>query len=96
LSHIAGTEPAVINLALTGTCISLGRRIGIRQLARKDDAAVNLYVGGRMGARIKEVTCKIAVGKIRREARKPSSLIWPKGGPRPGQPVSAAQVVTSA
>jgi NADH dehydrogenase len=51
LSHIAGTEPAVINLALTGTCISLGRRAGIRQLARKDDAAVNLYIGGRMGAR---------------------------------------------
>jgi len=57
---------------------------------------VNLYVGGRMGARIKEVTCKIAVGKIRREARKPGSLIWPKGGPRPEQPVSAARVVTSA
>jgi len=96
LSHIAGTEPAVINLALTGVCVSLGRRVGIRQLARKDDAAVNIYIGGRMGARIKEVTCKIAVGKIRREARKPGSLIWPKGGPRPEQPVSAARVVTSA
>lgn len=96
LSHIAGTEPAVINLALTGTCISLGRHVGIRQLARKDDAAVNLYIGGRMGARIKEMTCKVAVGKIRREARKPGSLIWPKGGPRPEQPVSAAQAVASA
>jgi NADH:ubiquinone reductase (H+-translocating) len=96
LSHIAGTEPAVINLALTGTCISLGRCVGIRQLARRDDAAVNLYIGGRMGARIKEVTCKIGVGKIRREARKPGSLIWPKGGPRPAQPVSAAHAVTSS
>ena len=96
LSHIAGTEPAVINLALTGTCVSLGRRAGIRQLARKDDAAVKLYIGGRMGARIKEVTCKLGVGKIRREARKPGSLVWLKGGPRPEQPVSAAQVVTSA
>jgi NADH:ubiquinone reductase (H+-translocating) len=96
LSHIAGTEPAMINLALTGTCISLGRRAGIRQLARKDDAAVNLYIGGRMGARIKEATCKLGVGKIRREAAKPGSLIWLKGGPRPEQPVSAAQAVTSA
>ena len=96
LSHIAGTEPAVISLALTGTCVSLGRRAAIRQLARKDDAAVRLYIGGRMGAKIKEVTCKLGVGKIRREARKPGSLVWLKGGPRPEQPVSAAQVVTSA
>ncbi|MGV9821883.1 NAD(P)/FAD-dependent oxidoreductase [Nocardia xishanensis] len=96
LSHIAGTEPAVIDLALTGTCVSLGRRVGIRQLARGDDTAVNLYIGGRMGARIKEMTCKIGVGKIRREARKPGSLIWPKGGPRPERPDSAAPVVTSA
>ncbi|MFQ6332029.1 NAD(P)/FAD-dependent oxidoreductase [Nocardia sp. CWNU-33] len=95
LSHIAGTEPAVIDLALTGSCVSLGRRVGIRQLARKDDIAVNLYIGGRMGARIKEMTCKVAVWKIRREARKPGSLIWPKGGPRPEQSASAAPVVTS-
>ncbi|MFE7746986.1 NAD(P)/FAD-dependent oxidoreductase [Nocardia sp. NPDC057455] len=96
LSHIAGTEPAVVDLALLGSCVSLGRRVGIRQLARKDDTAVNLYIGGRAGARIKEVTCKIGVGKIRREARKPGSLAWPKGGPRPEQPVSAGPVVTSA
>ncbi|MET8875134.1 FAD-dependent oxidoreductase [Nocardia sp. NPDC004604] len=96
LSHIAGTEPAVINLAVMGTCISLGRRVGLRQLARKDDTSVNLYIGGRMGARIKEVTCRIGVGKIRREARKPGSLIWPKSGPRPEQPAAAAPVVTSS
>ncbi|MEV5834510.1 FAD-dependent oxidoreductase [Nocardia sp. NPDC052112] len=96
LSHIAGTEPAVIDLALIGSCVSLGRRVGIRQLARKDDTSVNLYIGGRMGARIKEVTCKIGVGKIRREARKPGSLVWPKGGPRPAQPTCATPVVTSA
>lgn len=93
LSHIAGTEPTVVDLALIGTCISLGRRVGIRQFARKDDTAVNFYIGGRAGARIKELTCKIGVGKIRREAREPGSLIWPKGGPRPA---SAAPVVTSA
>ncbi|UGT67571.1 FAD-dependent oxidoreductase [Nocardia gipuzkoensis] len=96
LSNIAGTEPAVIDLALIGTCISLGRHAGIRQLARKDDTAVSLYVGGRIGARIKEVTCKIGVGKIRREAREPGSPSWPKGGPRPAQPAGAAPVVTSS
>lgn len=94
LSHIAGTEPAVIDLAFTGVCVSLGRRAGIRQLARKDDTAVNVYIGGRMGAAIKEVTCKFVVSKrIRREARKPGSMGWPKGGPRPEQPTSAARVV---
>jgi NADH:ubiquinone reductase (H+-translocating) len=95
LSHIAGTEPAPIDLALTGTCISLGRRVGVRQLARKDDAVVNLYIGGRVGARVKEMTCKLGVVKIRREARKPGSLVWLRGGPRPEQPVSVAQVVAS-
>ncbi|WP_225730592.1 MULTISPECIES: NAD(P)/FAD-dependent oxidoreductase [unclassified Nocardia] len=89
LAHIAGTEPTALDLALTGTCVSLGRRVGIRQLARKDDVAVNLYVGGRAGARIKELTCKIGVGKIRREARKPGSLIWLKGGPRPARRAAA-------
>ncbi|MGI5157821.1 NAD(P)/FAD-dependent oxidoreductase [Microbispora sp. CA-102843] len=96
LSRISGTEPAVIDLAFTGACVSLGRRAGIRQLARKDDTAVNVYIGGRMGAAIKEVTCKFVVAKrIRLEARKPGSMGWPKGGPRPGQPASTARVVTS-
>ncbi|MER6007102.1 FAD-dependent oxidoreductase [Nonomuraea angiospora] len=89
LSRIAGTEPAVISLAFSGACVSLGRHTGIRQLARKDDTAVNLYVGGRMGATIKEVTCNFAVKRIRREARRPGSLFWVKGGPRPEQPYGA-------
>ncbi|MFG6191744.1 NAD(P)/FAD-dependent oxidoreductase [Nonomuraea sp. JJY05] len=94
LSRIAGTEPAVISLAFSGACVSLGRHTGIRQLARKDDTAVNLYVGGRMGAAIKEVTCNFAVKRIRREARRPGSLIWVKGGPRPEQPAPAPRGVT--
>ncbi|WP_328841328.1 NAD(P)/FAD-dependent oxidoreductase [Streptomyces europaeiscabiei] len=96
LSRIAGTEPAVIDLAFTGACVSLGRRAAIRQLARKDDTAVNIYIGGRTGAAIKEVTCRFVVSKrIRREARKPGSMGWPKGGPRPEQATSASQEVTS-
>ncbi|WP_020576755.1 NAD(P)/FAD-dependent oxidoreductase [Actinopolymorpha alba] len=95
LSRIAGTDPAVISLAFTGACVSLGRHAGIRQLARKDDSAVNVYVGGRMGAAIKEFTCNLAVSRIRREARKPGSTVWVKGGPRPEQPATAARVVTS-
>ncbi|GAA4054409.1 NAD(P)/FAD-dependent oxidoreductase [Actinomadura miaoliensis] len=91
LSRIAGTEPALIDLAFTGACVSLGRRAGVRQLARRDDTAVDLYIGGRMGALIKEVTCRFVVAKrIRGEARKPGSMSWPKGGPRP-----AARAVAS-
>jgi NADH dehydrogenase len=83
LSRIAGTDPAPIDLALTGSCVSLGRRVAVRQLARKDDIPVNAYVGGRAGAAIKELTCRVALWKIRLEARRPGALIWPKGGPRP-------------
>jgi NADH:ubiquinone reductase (H+-translocating) len=89
LSRIAGTEPAVINVAFSGACVSLGRRSGIRQLARKDDTAVNVYIGGRAGAAIKEMTCKFAVRKIRSEAREPGSMIWFKGGSRPAQGVTS-------
>ncbi|MFD8531261.1 NAD(P)/FAD-dependent oxidoreductase [Streptosporangium canum] len=95
LSRIAGTEPAVIDQAFTGSCVSLGRRAGIRQLARKDDTTVNLYIAGRMAAVIKEATCKLGVSRIRREARKPGSGFWPKGGPRPEQPASAPRGVAS-
>ncbi|WP_031157941.1 NAD(P)/FAD-dependent oxidoreductase [Streptosporangium roseum] len=86
LSRIAGTEPAVINLAFSGACVSLGRRIAVRQIARKDDTAMNAYVGGRMGAAIKEFTCRFAVTRIRREASRPGSAMWLKGGPRLEQP----------
>ncbi|MFC6155342.1 NAD(P)/FAD-dependent oxidoreductase [Kribbella jiaozuonensis] len=83
LSRIAGTEPAALDLAFTGACVSLGRHAGIRQLARKDDTAVNLYIAGRLGAVIKETACKFVIEKrIRREAHDPGSMGWPKGGPR--------------
>ena len=96
LSRIAGTEPAMINLAFSGACVSLGRHAAVRQIARKDDTPVNVYIRGRMGAVVKEVACKYVVSKrIRREAGKPGSMGWPKGGPRPEQPASAARVVTS-
>lgn len=95
LSRIAGTDPALISLAFTGSCVSLGRRAGLRQFARKDDTAVNVYFDGRMGAAYKEMTCKLAVSRIRREARKPGSVVWVKGGPRPEQPASADRVVAS-
>ena len=93
LSRIAGTEPAVIDQAFLGSNVSLGRRAAVIQWARKDDTPVNLYFGGRLGAALKEAVCKGTVCGIRREARKPGSTFWVKGGTRPEQPVVAPEVV---
>jgi NADH dehydrogenase FAD-containing subunit len=82
LSRIAGSEPAVIDQAFTGQCISLGRNAGTIQLAHLDDRAVPLYIGGRAAAAIKEAVCKGTITFLSREARKPGSYFWLKGGKR--------------
>ena len=95
LSRIAGIEPAVIDQAFVGSCISLGRHAATVQLARKDDTPVKFYLGGRLAASVKEAICKGTVWGLRREARKPGSTFVMKGGKRPEQPASAPKVVTS-
>jgi NADH:quinone reductase (non-electrogenic) len=82
LSRIAGTAPAVINQAFTGQCISIGRSYATVQLARPDDTPVNLFIGGRFAASIKELVCKGTVWGIRKEAAKPGWYRWLKGGKR--------------
>ena len=82
LSRIAGTPPATVNQAFTGQCISLGRSYATIQLARPDDTPVNLFIGGRVAASIKEAVCKGTVWGIRREAAKPGWYRWLKGGKR--------------
>lgn len=88
LAHIAGEQPAVISQAFVGQCISLGRGGGTIQLARTDDTALPLYVGGKAAAAVKEAICKGTVNALRKEARKPGAYFWIKGGKRP-----AAQAV---
>jgi NADH:quinone reductase (non-electrogenic) len=85
LSRIAGNTPARVNQAFVGQCISLGRSHGTIQLARTDDTPVNVAVGGRAAASIKEAVCKATVWAIRREAAKPGSYFWLKGGKRPAE-----------
>ena len=96
LSRIAGNEPAVLDQAFVGSCVSLGRRAGTIQFARKDDTAVNFYLGGRLAASVKEALCKGTLWGIRREARKPGSTFVLKGGPRPSQPAFVTEVVTES
>jgi NADH dehydrogenase len=80
LSRIAGTQPAVVNQAFTGQCVSLGRTGGIVQIAHLDDRVMPLYVGGRAAASIKEAVCKGTISFLTKEARKPGSYFWIKGG----------------
>ncbi|MGV0793599.1 NAD(P)/FAD-dependent oxidoreductase [Mycolicibacterium sp. XJ1819] len=89
LSRIAGDAPPRFEYGFAGSNVSLGRRAAVIQFARKDDTATRFFVPGRLGAMIKEAVCKGTVWGIRREARKPGSSFWFKGGPRPQQPVTA-------
>jgi NADH dehydrogenase len=94
LSRIAGTTPAGIDQAFVGSCVSLGRHAATVQLARKDDTPVKYYIGGRLGASVKEAICKGTLWGLRREARKPGSTFVMKGGKRPSQPMF--EVVTES
>jgi NADH:ubiquinone reductase (H+-translocating) len=82
LSRIAGTPPAVVDQAFTGQCISIGRKYATIQLARPDDSPLNLFVGGRVAASVKEAVCKGTVWGLRKEAAKPGWYRWLKGGKR--------------
>ncbi|OMC56580.1 pyridine nucleotide-disulfide oxidoreductase [Mycobacterium sp. IS-836] len=82
LSRIAGRTPAALNQAFVGQCISLGRAHATFQLARTDDTPVNAVLAGRTAASLKEAICKGTLWAIRREAAKPGSYYWLKGGNR--------------
>lgn len=82
LSRIAGSEPAVVNQAFTGQCISLGRKAATIQLAHLDDRVIPLYLGGRTAAVVKEAVCKGTISLLTKEARKPGAYFWLKGGKR--------------
>jgi NADH:quinone reductase (non-electrogenic) len=82
LSRIAGTQPDVVNQAFTGQCISLGRKGGTIQIAHLDDTVMPLYISGRAAASVKEAVCKGTISFLAKEARKPGSYFWIKGGKR--------------
>lgn len=92
LSRIAGDTPASLNQAFVGQCISLGRGRGTLQFARTDDTPVDAALGGRTVASIKEAICKGTLWGIRREAAKPGSYLWIKGGNRSAQLAADQQV----
>ena len=76
LSNIAGEQAAPIAEGFYGQCVSLGRQAGIFQFAHGNDVARGLHIGGRLGAKIKEVICGSTIKGLTREARKPGSFKW--------------------
>ncbi|AKS32725.1 NAD(P)/FAD-dependent oxidoreductase [Mycolicibacterium goodii] len=85
LARIAGTEPAVLNQAFTGQCVSVGRIYGTVQIAHSDDTPRRVYIGGRAGAAVKETVCKATLTFLAKEGRKPGSYFWFKGRNRARQ-----------
>ncbi|MER5196972.1 NAD(P)/FAD-dependent oxidoreductase [Streptomyces sp. NPDC002755] len=76
LSRIAGARPTPIDVGFVGQCMSLGRRTGVFQFARRNDLAISLYLGGRLGGRLKEFVCRSTVWQLAYEARKPGARTW--------------------
>ncbi|MGW1497998.1 NAD(P)/FAD-dependent oxidoreductase [Streptomyces mirabilis] len=76
LSRLAGEQPAPIDVGFVSQCISLGRRAGVFQLTGRDDTAKGFYLGGRPGAKIKELICKGIPWQLAYEARKPGARTW--------------------
>ncbi|MFE4636798.1 NAD(P)/FAD-dependent oxidoreductase [Streptomyces sp. NPDC056773] len=73
LSRIAGEQPETLNSVFAGQCISLGRGAGIFQFAHRNDTALWFHVGGRPGAKLKEVVCRGTVKHLAAEAAKPGA-----------------------
>lgn len=82
LSRIADAQPAPIRVAFAGQCLSLGRRAGLFQFARRSDVAIGLHLGGRAGAGLKELVCRQTVQQLAYEARKPGVRTWTVKDPR--------------
>ena len=73
LARLAGSVPAPVSIGFVGQCISLGRRRGLMNFARRDDSPVVGRVRGVPGAKLKELICRTTVSALAKESRKPGS-----------------------
>jgi NADH dehydrogenase FAD-containing subunit len=76
LRRIAGQTPAPVVVGFAGQCISLGRREGFFQFARRNDSPVPVHLGGRPGASLKELICRSIRTQLAFEARHPGLVRW--------------------
>lgn len=95
LRRVAGEPPRPVALGFVGQCLSLGRHDGVVQLAHRDDTARPTYLGGRTGARLKELVCRGTVQQLTWEARRPGTYVVPGwvADPHRAAAVEAARVV---
>ncbi|MET1007960.1 MAG: FAD-dependent oxidoreductase [Propionibacteriaceae bacterium] len=92
LSRIADREPAPLAIGFLGQCLSLGRTYGFFQFAHRDDTAVRLHLGGRSGAKLKEMVCWGTVKQLAMEARRPGLFVMPSWARDRTRPASLAAV----
>ncbi|WP_406864368.1 FAD-dependent oxidoreductase [Streptomyces sp. HUAS MG47] len=71
--RLDGVPPANIGIGFAGQCLSLGRRLGLFQVAGKDDTPKGYFLGGSPGAKLKEFICKETVKQLADEARRPGA-----------------------
>ncbi|MCR6485000.1 FAD-dependent oxidoreductase [Amycolatopsis sp. OK19-0408] len=76
LSRLDGRPPSPVEVGFAGQCLSLGRRAGIFQFSHRDDTAIRLHLGGRLGAKVKEWVCRSTVWQLKYESRKPGVRKW--------------------
>ncbi len=78
LHRLAGEAPTDVRIAFGGQCVSLGRREGVVQMARRDDSVRRTYLGGRTGARLKELVCWGTIRSLAWEAQRPGTYFLPR------------------
>ena len=71
-----GREELPFDFAAPLFCVSLGRRDGLIQLARRDGALTGRVVRGRAGAWIKEIICRWTLFALRLERRRVAAVVW--------------------
>src|SRR5690625_1637749 len=74
LRRIAGQAPRPIGVAFVALCLSVGRRAGLLQVTRRNDAALPVHLRGRAGMVAKELICSGTVLQLRFEARHPGRV----------------------
>jgi NADH:ubiquinone reductase (H+-translocating) len=84
LNRLAGEHPDPIDVGLPAVCTSLGQHNATMQLVAKNGEAKRLFVSGRLGWKLKNITFPHVIEKLAKEAREPGSFIWkPKDERRP-------------
>ena len=74
LRRIAGQAPRPVGVAFVALCLSVGRRAGLLQVTRRNDAALPVHLRGRAGVVAKELICSGTVLQLRFEARHPGRV----------------------